>query len=87
MTFAIRFSKQANSYLKRLDPATQRCLMARLREVASDPLGPGSKVLVGKGDVRSARVGDYRILLRVDDVKQEVVVGSVGPRGQIYRDI
>lgn len=84
MTHTIRFSKQANSYLKRLDPTTRRRVLTRLDEVAVDPYGLASKALFGT-PMRSARVGDYRILFEVDDVALEILVGTIGPRGQVYR--
>ncbi len=73
--------------MRRLDRATYDRVIARLGELAADPLSPQhSKPLRGGGSRRSARVGNLRIVFTLDATAREVVVSRIGPRGRVYRD-
>ena len=86
MTYDLRTSSKANAYLRRLDPDTQRRIKERLRQIGNDPYGVHSKPIVNAGGRRASRVGDYRIIFRVDDEERVVGVSAIGPRGRVYRD-
>ena len=87
MSYRVRIARQAETYLRRLDEPTQRRVLERLDQIAADPYGQHAKALTGPAKLRSARVGDYRIVFAVDDTDQVVEVRLIGPRGQIYRGI
>ena len=87
MSYAVRFSRRAESYLDRLDPTTCQRILRRLEEIAANPHGWRSKPLQGTAGLRTARVGDYRIVFEVNDAERVVAVGLIGPRGQVYRGI
>lgn len=63
--------------------AYQRCRKAFLKLV-SDPRPAGSQKLVGEDGYR-IRVGDYRILYRVDDVLKQVHLYRIKHRKEVYR--
>lgn len=52
--------------------------------LAEDPKPPGAIKLQGREGYR-LRVGDYRVLYRVDDEAQEVLITRVGHRRNVYR--
>ena len=54
-----------------------------LRLLAVDPRPPGARVLRGRDGLR-VRVGDYRVLYRVEDDVLLVVVVAVGHRREVY---
>jgi mRNA interferase RelE/StbE len=87
MTYEVRLSRDAEAYLRHLDEATQERIRERLAQVAADPFGPQTKALTGAGGLRSARVGGYRMLFRVDRTEMTVGVSVIGPRGQVYREV
>jgi mRNA interferase RelE/StbE len=67
-----------------------RNVRERIREkidlLAENPRPPGIKALQGsqKGFLR-LRVGDYRVLYRVEDDRLLVVVVTIGHRREVYR--
>lgn len=77
----VELTRDASSYLRRLDKPTQSRIRQRPHELEEDPLAV-SKSLVGT-HVRSSRGGDYRILLG----RLVVLVFAIGSRGQIYREL
>ncbi len=87
MAYEVRLSRQAEAALRRLDPNLHDRILRRLRDLADDPYGPSTKRLTNAGGLRSARVGDRRIIYDVDEANQVVNVSAIGPRGSIYRDI
>ena len=63
---------------------TRRRLLEKLEKLKSDPFDlQNSKPLKGRNDQRSARVGDLRILFRVEALN--IIVAEIGPRGEIYK--
>ena len=84
MSFEVRLSRDSASYLQRLPAGAKNRVLARLRELAEDPIG-NSKRLQDAGQRRSTRVGGLRIILTIDLERQLVEVSYIGPRGQVYR--
>jgi mRNA-degrading endonuclease RelE of RelBE toxin-antitoxin system len=70
--------------LERCDVPTRDRLQQKFEKLKADPFDPQhSKPLKGRNDQRSARVGDLRILFRVNDL--DIIVAAIGPRGDIYK--
>ncbi len=63
--------------LKRID--------ARLLSLAEDPYPAVAKLLRGEEGIRRIRVGDYRVLYRVENDRLVVLVLRVGHRREVYR--
>ncbi len=59
-------------------------LEAVILSLADDPRPPGVKKLVGKRDLWRIRVGDWRVVYRIEDCRLVVVVVAVGGRGGVY---
>jgi mRNA-degrading endonuclease RelE of RelBE toxin-antitoxin system len=57
----------------------------KIEAVAADPLNPTNSKLLRGTLKRSARVGDYRILVEIKE--PSLLVVSIGPRGDIYRGV
>jgi mRNA interferase RelE/StbE len=60
-------------------------LAQKIDALATDPRPRGSKVLKGGDGQLRVRVGDFRILYRVDDAARLVLVVKVGHRREVYR--
>ena len=58
---------------------------ARIDGFAGNPRPPGCRKLEGTDDGYRVRVGDYRILYRVEDAAKTVLVVKVGHRRDVYR--
>lgn len=89
MAWQIEFSTTAEKILTKLGIDTQKRIIRFLRErVANldDPRGTG-KALVGPtlSGLWRYRVGDYRILCRIEDEKICIVVVEIGHRREVYK--
>lgn len=65
---------------KRLRAALEREILA----LADDPRPPGCLKLVGHKDHWRVRVGDWRIVYRIEDGRLVVIVVRVAPRSGVY---
>jgi mRNA interferase RelE/StbE len=89
MAWKIEFSEPADRELNKLDPQnSQRVLKFLLERVAKldDPRSIG-KALQGPrfGELWRYRVGDFRIICKIEDEKLVVLVIRIGHRKDIYR--
>lgn len=87
MSYELRFARSAEVYLSRLDRRTQERMARTLRAIAASPFGHGTKPLTNAGRFRAARVGTWRTVYLVDEHAGVVRVETIGPRGQVYRDL
>ena len=89
MAWRIEFDEGAKKDLARLDKPVARRITAFLRErVASldDPRSIGEALSGARlGEFWKYRVGDYRIISRIEDGLLKVLVVRVGHRRQVYR--
>ena len=84
--FELRLSHEAHKFYQRLSPKRARQVNHALEALSRDPFtGPNLKRLHGplEGSWRR-RVGDVRILSRVDLTARLVWVETIGPRGSVY---
>jgi mRNA interferase RelE/StbE len=65
---------------KRIRNAIERDIYA----LADDPRPPGCLKLVGHKDLWRVRVGDWRIVYRIEGDRLVVLVVRVAPRGGVY---
>lgn len=68
---------------KRLPPETKPRLRAAMAALGHDPRPSAQKLAAGEG--YRVRVGDYRIVFRIDDRASEVLVTRVKHRRDVYR--
>jgi mRNA-degrading endonuclease RelE of RelBE toxin-antitoxin system len=82
--YSVLLSKKAAKYFDRCDTPTRDRLQEKLEKLALDPFDRRhSKPLMGRKNQRSARVGGFRILFRLEGVN--LIVAEIGPRGDIYK--
>jgi mRNA interferase RelE/StbE len=65
----------------------QERLLRTIYALASDPRPHGSAKLQGHQDLYRIRVGDYRVIYRIDDAQQLVEITIVANRRDVYRDL
>ena len=86
MSYRVQLSLPAKKSLDRLDQVTARRLDDRLKELAFDPYSTRiSKVVKMEPGQRTSRVGDWRIIYRVNEINQEIMIIAFRPRGKAYR--
>jgi mRNA interferase RelE/StbE len=81
----IQFKESALCTLEGLDKPIRSRIVRRIEALADEPRPADVKVLkAGDGDLR-IRVGDYRIVYRVDGKKLIILVIRIGHRSDVYR--
>ncbi len=80
------FSTRARRDFRRLDPPTQRRIVAALDDLTNDPPRGDVVKLAGTGKEWRLRVGDWRVRFVRDREQRVVQVLRVLPRGRAYRD-
>lgn len=87
MAYVFECSSHAQTDLASLDRAIARRILKKLIWFAdqANPLKHAIRLRPPAiGDARF-RVGDYRVIVVVDQKKQKVVIAAVGHRSEIYR--
>ena len=85
MSYAVQLEKSAARFLLRLrDPKLKARLDEAIESLGDDPRPPGCRKLAGTTDRYRVRVGDYRIIYRIDDGKVTVLVLVIGHRREVY---
>ncbi|MGA7341511.1 MAG: type II toxin-antitoxin system RelE/ParE family toxin [Terracidiphilus sp.] len=89
MAWSIKFDRKAERELEDLDPQIARRISRFLFERIAPLENPRSIGEALKGDELGEfwkyRVGDYRIIVRIEDELIEILVIRIGNRREIYR--
>ena len=86
MSYRVQLSIPGKKQLDRLDQVTARRLNDRLKELTFDPFSTRiSKAVKMEPGQRTSRVGDWRIIYRVDEAHKVIMVIAFRPRGKAYR--
>ena len=85
MACTVELRSSAAKALKKLERAMQKRIVHALSQLENDPFPPGVKKLISEEDVYRVRVGDFRIVYRVESAKLIVLVLRIGHRREIYR--
>jgi mRNA interferase RelE/StbE len=83
--YAVALERAAARFLLRLkDAKLKKRLDDAIEVLSDDPRPPGCRKLAGTSNRYRIRVGDYRIIYRVDDGKVTVLVLVIGHRREVY---
>jgi len=89
MAWKIEFSAQAARELDKLDPPQAKRILKFLRERLAPLENPRSigQALRGSelGEFWKYRVGDYRLICKIEDDQVLILVLRIGHRREIYR--
>lgn len=89
MAWKVEFDRAAVRELDKLDQQTARRILAFLHgrvAALADPRSIGAALKGSKlGEFWKYRVGDYRVIARIEDDALRVLVVRVGSRGKAYR--
>ena len=78
------FANPAKKYLKRLTPDNQKRILKALQNLLIDSSSVDFNPLKGRPEAR-IRVGDYRIILRIESENKRFIITQIGSRGDIYK--
>ena len=86
--WTVEVDAHAAREIRRLDAEAQRRILIFLREriaIAEDPRRFGSALTGPRTGLWRYRVGDYRLICRIEDERVVVLVLPVGHRRDVYR--
>lgn len=84
MNYTVVISREAGRELARLAKTIAKRIFAKLDSLQQNPRPSGSTKLAGYSDLWRVRVGDYRIVYRINDDERIVTVLRVRHRGEAY---
>lgn len=87
MGYYIDLSPGAEKAFLRLSPDVQKRLAPRIDALAEEPRPYNVIAIQGEKETYRLRVGDYRIVYRVDDEAEYVYVTLIGHRSSVYRNL
>ncbi|HEU4595353.1 MAG TPA: type II toxin-antitoxin system RelE/ParE family toxin [Pyrinomonadaceae bacterium] len=83
--YAITFARSAQRELESLAAHVVKRIFPKIELLARQPRPPGCrKLVVGEEDLWRVRVGDYRIIYSIDDVREVVDIIAVRHRSKAY---
>ena len=88
-TWTVEFDDRARRELRKLDAKTQQTILRYLRERiagADDPRRFGKPLRMKLAGLWRYRIGDYRLICRLEENRLVVLVLRVGHRREIYED-
>lgn len=86
MSYTVILHREAKKDIKKLHPQIRTRIIAALDQIAENPKLNGTISLSGYTDLYRYRVGDYRIVYRINDAELEVLVLDAKPRGEVYKN-
>jgi mRNA interferase RelE/StbE len=87
LAWKIEFAERPRKALRKLDRPTARRIVDTIEEIArlDDPRARG-KPLTGKfAGLWRYRMGDWRVIAKLEDDRLIIIVIEIGHRSQIYR--
>ena len=88
MTYRVEYTKAAVKQFKKMDRQIAALILSYIEEKLVDcdtPRAYGKALQGSLNDKWRYRVGDYRILAKIEDTKVIIIVVEVGHRKDIYR--
>ena len=85
MSYQVIWSEKSKKSLKALDKTTSSRIVAKVESIKNDPF-VFVKHLEGV-KLYSLRVGDYRVILDIENQKMVIFVVKAGHRSKVYDDI
>jgi mRNA interferase RelE/StbE len=89
LVWTVEFDDRARRELRKLDARMQQTILRYLREriaVADDPRRFGKPLRKNLAGLWRYRVGDYRLICRLEENLLVVLVLQVGHRREVYED-
>jgi mRNA interferase RelE/StbE len=83
--YTVVFARSARKELQALDRTVAGRILKRIEALSHDPRPSGCRKLEGTDTLWRIRVGDWRVVYAVDDVRLQVEVSLIRHRREVYR--
>lgn len=87
MAYTVTVRDSARRQISDLSRELQRRVLTKIDALAVQPRPSGSLKLAGHENLYRIRVGDYRVIYEIHDVRLVVLVVVVGHRRESYRGL
>ena len=84
-SYRVEFLRSATRELGRLPPHVQQRIARHLDALPFDPRPVGVQALAGGAGLLRLRIGAYRVIYRVEEAAQLVLIVRIGHRREVYR--
>ncbi len=85
MTYSLRSYPEIEADLDAIPEPMHAKIRAGIFRLADNPRPSGVAKLKGYDDVYRIRIGNYRVVYRIQDQKLLVIVAAAATRGRVYR--
>jgi mRNA interferase RelE/StbE len=88
-SWTVEFDDRARRELRKLDLKVQKAILRYLRERivgATDPRLLGKALRMNLAGLWRYRIGDYRLICRIEDSRFVVLVIRIGHRREVYEE-
>ena len=83
--FEIALDKQADKFLRKCEKILFDRIVKKLEELSQNPVPQDSKTIQGDNRLTfRIRIGDYRVLYRVNHSEKRIVVVKIDKRERVY---
>jgi mRNA interferase RelE/StbE len=88
MTYKVELHRQAEKKLDRLDKTTSRRIHSCIDQLANGPFDPRiSNEVKMAPERRYSRVGDWRIIYRIDELSRIIFITAIQHRSKAYEHL
>ncbi len=84
--YSVSFSKKAASFLKKSDKFLAERVLKRIKSACKDPKNPFNFRKLKNREEYRLRVGNYRVLARINDKDKKIFVLSIRHRRNVYKN-
>ncbi len=86
--FEILLETPARNFIKKLDSKNSQRIIEAIEKLAEDPVPHDAKRIYGTSEkLFRIRVGDFRVLYRIDHGEVIIIVVNIDSRKRVYRGI
>jgi mRNA interferase RelE/StbE len=86
VTYKVELARQAEKALDRLDRVTEKRIRDRLKELSLNPYDPRiSKDVIMEEGKKYSKVGDWRVIFRVEEQENIIFITAIQHRSKAYR--
>jgi len=86
--FEIFLDTPAKNFIKKLDSKNGQRIIKAIEKLAEDPIPHDAKRIYGTNEkLFRIRVGDFRVLYRIDYEKIIIIVVDIDSRKRVYREM
>lgn len=85
MSFSIEYDKQPQKFLNKLDRHLADRILTKIdKTLPNNPVPQDTVTIVGEHGVFRYRIGDYRVLYRVNYQENKIVIIKIDKRSRVY---